>query len=78
VVATQVASEPLAEIAAATGGRAFEAGSLDELAGAYADIGGVLGYEDAEHDVNGWFVGAGLALLALAGSLSLLWSQRLP
>jgi hypothetical protein len=38
----------------------------------------VVGDEDAEHDVSGWFVGAGLALPALAGSLSLLWSQRLP
>jgi Ca-activated chloride channel family protein len=73
-----VAPEPLADIAAATGGTAFEAESLDELSAAYTDIGGVVGYEDAEQDVSGWFVGSGLALLALAGSCSLLWSQRLP
>jgi Ca-activated chloride channel family protein len=73
-----VAPEPLADIAAATGGTAFEAESLDELSAAYTDIGGVVGYEDAEQDVSGWFVGSGLALLAVAGSCSLLWSQRLP
>lgn len=73
-----VAPEPLAEIAATTGGTTFEADSLDELAEVYADIGSVVGYDEVDRDVSGWFVGGGLALLALAGSLSLLWSQRLP
>ena len=73
-----VAPEPLAEIAASTGGTAFEADSLDELGAAYADIGGVVGYDEVQRDVSGWFVGGGIALLALAGALSLRWSQRLP
>jgi Ca-activated chloride channel family protein len=73
-----VAPEPLAEVAATTGGETFEAESLDELSAVYADIGSVVGYEDADVDISGWFVGGGLALLALSGSLSLLWSQRLP
>jgi Ca-activated chloride channel family protein len=73
-----VAPDPLAEIATATGGTTFEADSLHELAEVYADIGSVVGYEDVDKDVSGWFVGSGIALLALAGSLSLLWSQRLP
>jgi Ca-activated chloride channel family protein len=73
-----VAPEPLADIAATTGGDTFEAESLDELSAVYADIGSVVGYEDTEQDISGWFVGGGLALLALSGSLSLLWSQRLP
>lgn len=73
-----VAPEPLADIASTTGGDTFEAESLDELSAVYADIGSVVGYEDTEQDVSGWFVGGGLALLALSGSLSLLWSQRLP
>lgn len=77
-VPVAVAPEPLADIASATGGTAFEADSLDELGSAYTDIGSVVGYEDAEQDVSGWFVGSGLALLVLAGSFSLLWSQRLP
>lgn len=73
-----VAPQPLAEIAATTGGNAFTAESLGELSGAYADIGLVVGYEEVDRDVSGWFVGTGLGLLVLAGSLSLLWSQRLP
>lgn len=73
-----VAPGPLADIAATTGGDTFEAESLDELVSVYADIGSVVGHEDEEQDISGWFVGGGLALLALSGSLSLLWSQRLP
>ena len=73
-----VAPGPLAEIARQTGGRAFEAGSLGELRSVYADIGRVVGHERVWRDVSGWFDGAGIALLALAGTLSLAWSQRLP
>ncbi len=76
--AVPVAPEPLADIAAATGGTPFEADSLDELAEVYADIGSVVGYDEVDEDISGWFIGGGIALLALAGSLSLLWSQRLP
>jgi Ca-activated chloride channel family protein len=73
-----VAPEPLADIAAATGGTAFEADSIGELGAAYADIGSVVGYDEVDRDVSGWFVGAGILLLALGGTLSLLWAQRLP
>jgi len=73
-----VAPEPLAEIAATTGGTTFLADSLDELGSAYADIGGVVGYDEVDRDVSGWFVGTGILLLAAAGALSLAWSQRLP
>lgn len=73
-----VAPEPLASIADTTGGRAFEAGSLDELSSVYDDIGRVVGYEETIEDLSGWFVGSGIVLLALAGSFSLAWSQRLP
>jgi Ca-activated chloride channel homolog len=73
-----VAPEPLAEIADTTSGRAFEAGSLDQLSSVYDDIGRVVGYEETIEDLSGWFVGSGIVLLALAGSFSLAWSQRLP
>lgn len=72
------APEPLAEIASTTGGTAFEAESLGDLSSAYADIRGVVGHDDVDRDVSGWFVGGGILLLAVAGSLSLAWSQRLP
>jgi len=73
-----VAPGPLADIAAATGGTAFEAESLGELSAVYADIGRVVGHDEVDRDVSGWFVGAGIALLAVAASLSLVWFQRLP
>jgi hypothetical protein len=38
----------------------------------------VAGSEEVDRDVSAWFVGAGIAVLAVAGNLSLLWSQRLP
>jgi Ca-activated chloride channel homolog len=73
-----VQPEPLADIARTTGGEAFEAGSLDELTEVYADIGRVVGYETVRRDVGAWFVGVGIVLLGLTGTLSLAWSQRLP
>jgi Ca-activated chloride channel homolog len=73
-----VAPEPLAEIASTTGGTAFEAESLGDLSSAYADIRGVVGHDVLDRDVSGWFVGGGILLLGVAGSLSLAWSQRLP
>jgi Ca-activated chloride channel family protein len=73
-----VAPEPLAEIARTTGGTTFLADSLDELGSAYADIGGVVGYDEVDRDVSGWFIGAGILLLAVSGAVSLAWSQRLP
>jgi len=73
-----VAPGPLADLADTTGGDAFEAGSLGELGAAYDDITKVASSETEERDVSAWFVGAGIGLLALAGSMSLVWSQRLP
>lgn len=73
-----VAPRPLQEIARTTGGQSHEATSLPELDEVYRDIGSVVGYRDEDRDVSGWFVGAGLALLAAAGATSLVWNQRLP
>jgi len=77
-VEVPVAPEPLQEIASTTGGEFFEADSLDALSTVYEDISTAVGYESEERDISAWFVGAALALLAVAGVLSLRWSQRLP
>lgn len=69
---------PLQDIADRTGGEFAEADSLDRLDDVYDEITTVVGYEDAEREISGWFVGGGLLFLAAAGLLSLLWSQRLP
>ena len=73
-----VAPDPLRAIAGQTGGEFFEADSLDALTDVYQDISTGVGYETEERDISAWFIGPGLLLLAAAGALSLLWSQRLP
>jgi Ca-activated chloride channel homolog len=77
-VPVAVVPEPLQQTAETTGGDFYEADSLGSLSTAYEDIGTVVGTEEQKRDVGGWFVGLGLAVLAGAGALSLLWSQRLP
>lgn len=73
-----VRPEPLRDIAATSGGEFAEADSLDSLESVYDAISTVVGYEDVEREIGGWFTGFGLLFLAAAGLLSLLWSQRLP
>lgn len=73
-----VMPEPLQDIASTTGGEFAEADSFDSLDAIYDSITAEAAYEDVEREVSGWFVGAGLLLLSVAGLLSLLWSQRLP
>ena len=78
VLDVAVSPGPLRDIAETTGGQFAEADSLDSLDEVYGTITTVVGYEDVEREIGGWFTGAGLLLLAVAGLLSLLWSQRLP
>jgi Ca-activated chloride channel family protein len=73
-----VEPEPLQAIASTTDGRFYEADSLDALSSAYHDIGDVVGHRHQKRPIDGWFIGSGLALLTVAGLLSLLWAQRLP
>jgi Ca-activated chloride channel family protein len=58
-----VAPGPLRDIASTTGGEFAEADSLGRLDDVYDDITTVVGYDDAEREISGWFVGAGLVLL---------------
>jgi Ca-activated chloride channel family protein len=73
-----VEEDNLRTIADNTGGAFFTASSLDELEAVYADIGSAIGYESVDREITDWFVGGGLAVLALSAVLSLLWFQRLP
>ena len=73
-----VMEDNLRFIADRTNGAFFTAGSLDELEAVYNDIGSAIGYELVDREITDWFVGGGLALLALAATFSLLWFQRLP
>ena len=78
VIEVPVRPEPLRDIAATSGGEFAEADSLGSLDSVYDTISTVVGYDEVEREIGGWFTGAGLLLLVAAGVLSLLWSQRLP
>lgn len=73
-----VAEDNLRAIADDTGGAFFTAATSEELDEVYDDIGSAIGFEEVPREITDWFVGAGIALLAAASALSLLWFQRLP
>ncbi|MDH4276971.1 MAG: VWA domain-containing protein [Acidimicrobiia bacterium] len=73
-----VMEDNLRAIADGTDGAFFTASSLDELEAVYNDIGSAIGYELVDREITDWFVGGGIALLALAAAFSLVWFQRLP
>jgi Ca-activated chloride channel family protein len=70
--------EALDQIAEATGGRAFEAGTARELRRVYADIGSSIGFRTEEREVTSWVVGLALVFALAAAGASLLWTSRLP
>ena len=70
--------QALQAIAESTGGEFFSATTGDELADAFADIGGTVDSETVEREVGTWFLGLGIALLVVTSALSLLWFSRLP
>ena len=68
----------LGEIAVATGGRAYEAGSAEQLNQVYDDIGHSVGYVTERREITSVFAGIGLlaGLAAAAGAVG--WFGRLP
>ena len=77
-VDVSVNEQALQAIAESTGGEFFSATTGDELADAFADIGGTVDSETVESEVGTWFLGLGIALLVVTSALSLLWFSRLP
>jgi Ca-activated chloride channel family protein len=76
--AVPVDGQTLQSVAEATGGNYFEAGSVDELRSAYADIGSLIGFETEVQDVSARFIGAGLVFAVLAALASMFWFARFP
>ena len=68
----------LRAIAAATGGRFFQASSAGAVQSAYDSLGSSLGRSTARSEVTDAFLAGAAVLLVLAGVLSALWSPRLP
>ncbi len=72
-----VAEENLEAIADQTGGRYFQASSLEELEEVYTDIGSAVGSGTEFTEIAEWFSAAAAVLTLLAAGLSLWWFQRL-
>lgn len=77
-VDVSVNEQALEAIADSTGGQFFTATTGDELADAFADIGGAVDSETVEREVTTWFLGLGIVLMVVTSALSLLWFSRLP
>ena len=70
--------ETLRRLAAASGGRYFEADDSPELSEVYERLGSQVGKRDEQRDVSAAFAGGGAVLLLAGGVLSLHWFRRLP
>jgi Ca-activated chloride channel family protein len=68
--------ESMREVARATGGTFFTAGSASELDSVYEDIQGRIGYTTEPREILRFFVGLAVLLLLAATAASLLWSAR--
>jgi len=70
--------EALAEVAQASGGRAFaaeDAGALDEV---YERLGSQIGTREERREITAGFAAAGLVLLFAGAATSLRWRGRIP
>jgi len=70
--------QTLRRVAEITGGRFFASSSAADLARIYDDLGSTLGFAREKHEITSAFVAAACALLAVSGTLSALWFNRLP
>jgi len=66
------------QIAQASGGRAFNAQSADQLSSIYTHLGTQLGSVTRHREITFMFAIAGLVVLAAAAGTSLRWSDRVP
>jgi Ca-activated chloride channel family protein len=72
-----VSSQELAQIAAASGGRAYSAADSAHASAVYAHLATRLGHKKVKRELTAGFVGGGLVLLLVGSGLSLLWFGRL-
>ncbi len=70
--------ELMQQIAQASGGRAFNAQTADQLSSIYTHLGSELGSITRKHEVTAVFAIAGLVLLLTAAAASTRWSGILP
>ena len=78
MVATSLNPESLQALSAATNGEYIEAGDLDQLNSATEDLERELELVEDELELTGVLAAVALALAAMGGALSLIWTGRLP
>jgi Ca-activated chloride channel family protein len=69
--------QALAEIAQASGGKAYTAASSGRLSAIYDHLGAQLGRRTVKQEITSSFAGVGLVLLLLGSALTLRWMRRL-
>ncbi|ADD42177.1 26S proteasome regulatory subunit RPN10 [Stackebrandtia nassauensis] len=70
--------ETLSQTAETTGGKFYEAASVDDLKGVYEDMGSSIGHRTVAVEIAQWFIGFALVLGFASVFLSLLWTSRVP
>ena len=78
MVATSLNPESLQALSAATNGEYIEAGNADQLNSATEDLERELELVEDELELTGVLAAVALALAAISGVLSLIWTGRLP
>jgi Ca-activated chloride channel family protein len=68
----------LTQIAQRTGGRAFRAGTADQLDVVYRGLASDFTYVSQQRDLTSWFVGGALLVGVVTALLSILWFARAP
>jgi Ca-activated chloride channel family protein len=72
-----VSSQELAQIAQASGGRAYTAADSTKANAVYSHLAVQLGHKKVKRELTADVAGGGLVLLLAGGALSLLWFRRL-
>ncbi len=76
-VPVPVERRELAEIAQASGGRAYTAVDADHLSAIYRQLSARLSHHSEQRDITAYLAAAGLALLLLGSALTIAWFGRL-
>jgi len=70
--------QTLEEISAISGGELFAASDSAELSRVYEDLGSRLGSRDESREITDVFAGVAVAILLVAGVISMLLFRRVP
>ena len=72
-----VSSQELAEIAQASGGKAYTAANSAKASEVYAHLAVALGHKKVQREITADIAGGGLVLLLVGGAMTLMWFGRI-